>query len=159
MGLIEELGAGPVGLDTVVFIYFVEEHPDYLRIVEPLFQAIDQGKIEATTSTLTLLETLVVPLRAGREDLATRYETLLVRGRGLRMVELDRDLLRAAAGLRARFGVRTPDAIQLAAALVSGCQILLTNDRRLPELPGLRILQLRDFLSAREAPPARRPPR
>ncbi len=29
MGLIADLGRGPVGLDTVVFIYFIEEHPRF----------------------------------------------------------------------------------------------------------------------------------
>jgi hypothetical protein len=36
-------------------------------------------------------------------------------------------------------------AIQISAALSGGCSALLTNDRDLPEIPGLRILQLEDF--------------
>ncbi len=43
MGLIEELGSGPVALDTAIFIYFIEEHPIYLPLLEPVFQAIDAG--------------------------------------------------------------------------------------------------------------------
>ena len=44
MGLIDELGAGPVALDTSVFIYFIEEHPQYLPVVEPVFAAVDIWK-------------------------------------------------------------------------------------------------------------------
>jgi predicted nucleic acid-binding protein len=61
VGLIEDLGAGPVGLDTAVFIYFIEENPDFLRLVEPVFAAIDGGSLQAFTSAVTLLEVLVVP--------------------------------------------------------------------------------------------------
>ncbi len=62
------------------------------------------------------------------------------------LVELSSAVLRTAAELRAELGVRTPDAIQLAAAVHGGCCLLLTNDRRLPELPGLRIRQLSEYL-------------
>lgn len=32
MGLIEDVGGGPVALDTAPFIYFIEEHPRYLPV-------------------------------------------------------------------------------------------------------------------------------
>ena len=32
MGLIDDLGPGPVGLDTTVFIYFVEEHAEFHEV-------------------------------------------------------------------------------------------------------------------------------
>ena len=69
---------------------------------------------------MTLLETLVIPYRTGDLALAERYEALLARSRGLRLVDLDRPLLRAAAQLRATAGLKTPDALQIAAALARG---------------------------------------
>jgi predicted nucleic acid-binding protein len=152
VGLTEDLGRGPVGLDTAVFVYFIEEHPDYLPLVEPVLAGIDQGRWQGVTSALTLLETLVVPYRAGNVRLADQYESYLTRGRGLHLVDLARPLLRAAALLRARFRVRTPDALQLAAALAMGCSAFVTNDRRLPEIPGLRILALDRYRRGRSRP-------
>lgn len=146
MGLMEDLGDGPVALDTAVFIYFIEEHPQFLPVVEPVFVAIDGGSLAGVTSGLTLLETLVVPYRAGDAPLAERYEALLTRSRGMRLVDLDRALLRSAARLRATIRLKTPDALQFAAALASNCSTYLTNDRDLPPVPGIRILQLRDYL-------------
>jgi predicted nucleic acid-binding protein len=146
MGLIRALGRGSVALDSVVFIYFIEEHAEYIPIVEPLFKEIDEGRRTAITSSLTLLEVLVVPYRNGNLDLARRYEAILTRSRGLRAVEIDREQLKAAAMLRAKFRLRTPDAIQIEAALSHGAKAFVTNDRDLPEIPGLRILQLKDFL-------------
>lgn len=149
MGLIEALGDGPVAIDTCLFIYFIEEHPDYLPGIESLFQQIADGKLAAVTSAITLLEVLVVPARTGDSELGLRYEALLTRSRGLTLVDLDRRQLRAAAQLRGSHpGIRTPDALQLAAALSARCTALITNDRQLPPLPTLRVLQLRDFLDA-----------
>ncbi len=142
----DDVGRGPVALDTVAFIYFIEEHPAYLPIVEPVFQAIDTGHCKGVTSGVTLLEVLVVPYRAGNLDLANRYEALLTRSRHLRLIEPTRDQLRAAAHVRAVHRVRTPDALQLAAALVGGCSVFVTNDRDLPSVTGLRVLQLNRYL-------------
>ena len=148
MELISELGNGPLGLDTVIFIYFIEEHPRYLPVLDPVFALIDKGRLPAIASSLTLLEVLVVPYRAGNTPLAERYEQVLTSSRGLRLLDVDRTQLRAAAQLRALHpGLRTPDAIQVSAALAGGCTVLLTNDREFPVVPGLRILQLRDFAS------------
>jgi len=68
------------------------------------------------------------------------------RSRGVRVAEISRDHLRAAAQLRAATGVQTPDSLQLVAALAAGCTAFLTNDRDLPTIPGLRILQLSSYV-------------
>ncbi len=97
---------------------------------------------------MTLLEVLVVPYRAGNLDLARRYEALLTRSRGLRLIDLGREQLKFAAHVRAvHSGVPTPDALQLAAALTARCPTFVTNDRQLPDMPGLRILQLNEYLA------------
>jgi predicted nucleic acid-binding protein len=142
LALIDDVGTGPVGVDTAAFIYFIEENERYLRLVAPLFAAADTGRFELVTSALTLLEVLVVPYRAGNIELAERYEAVLTRSRGVRMADLSRDHLRLAAQLRAATGIATPDALQLSAALASRCSAFVTNDRRVPSVPGLRIIQL-----------------
>jgi predicted nucleic acid-binding protein len=146
VGLTRDLGRGPVALDTCVFIYWMEEHPEYLPLVAPLFESIDAGRVQALTSAVTLLEVLVVPYRLGDSGLAERYELLLTRSRGVTMVTLDNVLLRAAAQLRAVTGVRTPDALQLAAALRLRATAFVTNDRGLPDVGGLRVIQLERYL-------------
>jgi predicted nucleic acid-binding protein len=146
LGLLSDLGEGPVALDTSIFVYFMEEHPVYLPLVDPLFEAIDAGRLEAVTSSLTLLEVLVIPFRFANAILIEQYETLLTRSEGLRLIDLDRDFLRSVAQIRAITRAKTPDAIQLAAAVAAGCRVFLTNDNRIPALPGLRRLLLEDYL-------------
>lgn len=145
MGLIEDLGNDRVALDTAAFICVIEEHATFLPLLLPLFHDADAGRRTLTTSALTLLEVLVVPYRAGNRALADRYEALLTRGRGIRLVDVSREQLRAAAQLRAATAVKTPDALQIVAALSTGCHTLITNDRRLPPVPGLRILELSSY--------------
>jgi len=142
-----DLEPGPVAVDTATFVYFIEEDPRYLPQVLPLFTAANEGEVALVTSALTLLEVLVVPYRARNRLLAERYERVMTRSRGLRLIELTHDQLRAAAQLRAAIGVKTPDALQLSAALSAGCRSFVTNDRRLPTIPGLRVLQLSSYVA------------
>jgi predicted nucleic acid-binding protein len=44
-----------------------------------------------------------------------------------------------AAEIRAQHGFKTPDAIHLAAAIESGCDRFLTNDRRLARFTGITV--------------------
>jgi predicted nucleic acid-binding protein len=142
VALVDDVGSGPVGVDTALFIYFIEEDQRYISMIAPLFAAAHAGRLEIVTSTLTLLEVLVVPFRVGNRELAGRYEAILTRSPGVRMIDLTRDHLRLAAQLRAALGVQTPDALQLATSLATKCSTFVTNDRRLPPVPGLGIVQL-----------------
>jgi predicted nucleic acid-binding protein len=136
---------GPIAIDTSLFIYFIEDKAPWVDIVDSLFEkVVSSGRILAT-SELTVCETLVAPLRAGDLAMVARYEELLGRSENVTLVPMDRWNLRAAANIRARFGLKTPDAIQLAAALSLRCTAFVTNDRRLPQIPGLRTIQLREL--------------
>jgi predicted nucleic acid-binding protein len=148
VGLSDDLGPGPTALDTAIFIYYIEENETFLPLVATIFEDVARGRREVVTSSLTLLEVLVVPFRAGNLALADRYEAALSRSRGVRLVGITSAQLRMAAQLRAvHSAVRTPDALQLAAALSAGCSTFVTNDRDLPEIPGLDVVQLQSYLS------------
>ena len=144
MGLIDDIGQGPVGVDSVAFIYFIGMHPQFHALVRPIFLEADRGR-RLVTSALTLLEVLVLPLRSGNQALAGRYESALSASASVSLIDVTRDQLCASAGLRAAVRIRTADALQVTAALTSGCKAFVTNDRRLPPIPGLRILQLSDY--------------
>lgn len=145
MGLIDAVGPGPVAVDSAAFIYLIEAHPRFRDVVRPLFAEAAAGRAQLVTSAVTLLEVLVVPYRARDLALAGLYEALLTNSRGVQLVDVDRPQLRAAAQLRSAFRVRTPDALQLAAALATRCTAFVTNDRALPAVPGLAIIQLAAF--------------
>lgn len=145
MELIAAVGAGPVAIDSSIFIYFIEQHPRYLPLLRPLFTKIDDGEIPAVTSALTLLETLIVPYRAGDAELAAKYEAILTNGRGLTLVPIELPVIRLAARIRATTSLRTPDALQLATAALTNCTSFLTNDVRLRSIGGIEVLHLDAF--------------
>ena len=146
MGLLSDIGTGPIGLDASIFIYYIEESSQYISLLDPVFDAITEGRLKAVTSALTLLEVLVVPLRAGNEVLARQYERFLTRSLGVLLVPIESGLLRAAAHVRATTRLKTPDALQITSALVAECPVFLTNDHRTSPPAGLRVLQLEAYL-------------
>ena len=70
MGLVDELQGQKICIDTAPIIYFIEEHAKYREMIRPVFVEIASRNIEAITSTITLLEVLVHPLRTGNGPLA-----------------------------------------------------------------------------------------
>ena len=59
-------GVTRVGVDTMTVIYFVEEKPAYLPVVDAVFQRISRGELTGAASTITLTEVLIQPLPSGR---------------------------------------------------------------------------------------------
>lgn len=134
-----------VAFDTAPLIYYIEEHPDYIRVTDELFGAIDRDAARGVTSVLTLLEVLVKPLREGRNDIADSYRKLLTSAANVTLYAVDEAVCEQAARLRGKYGLRTPDAIQIATALEHGADVIVTNDERWRRVAELRVLVLSDF--------------
>jgi predicted nucleic acid-binding protein len=65
------------------------------------------------------------------------------------LVPIDIEVAELAADLRARYNLRTPNALQVAAAIVRRCEVFLTNDARLKRVAEIRVLTLEEL---RETP-------
>lgn len=141
MEWINDLQGKTVGLDTAPLIYFIEENPVYIKAVRLFFEAMDKGNFAVVTTTVTLLEVLVHPLRSNNKELAAEYRDILLNSR-LMMLEVSNAIAEQAAQLRAVYNIRTPDAIQISAALEVGATHFFTNDIRLPEIPSIQTLSL-----------------
>ncbi len=137
-----------IGLDTPVFIYHVEAHPTYLPLTQELLAGVETGQWTAVTSTVTIMELTVRPWQLDRPAVARAYEALLLHFPHLVLADVTRDVARRAAQLRARYRIRSADALQVATALVHNATAFVTNDRRLARLtPVLNIVILNDFVS------------
>jgi predicted nucleic acid-binding protein len=142
-----QLRGQTIGLDTAPLIYFIEQNPAYLEMVRAFFQAMSQREFQVVTSTLTLTEVLVHPLRSGDRDLATQYRDILFDQENLTIVPVSAEIAEIAAQLRATQNLRTPDAIQLATTIRGGARFFLTNDSRLPVIENLELLVLEKLLN------------
>jgi len=124
-----------VGLDTSPFIYFVERNSLYVDVMREIFRRVTNGDFEAFSSVITLTEVLVQPLRQNNQ-------TLLYNGVNFKILPLISSTAERAADFRARYNLRTPDALQIAAALENGCDVFLCNDKDLKRVTELKILIL-----------------
>ena len=113
MGQLTFPPSSKVYLDTAPIIYSVEKHADYWQILISLWQSVKLGEIEVVTSELTLLETLVQPIRQNNQILVSAYESLLTKTE-IKLVPVTLDILRESADFRAAENLKTPDAIHAA---------------------------------------------
>ena len=137
-------GINRLFLDTAPVIYHVEGNPAYQATTDLIFQRIQAGEIRAVTSSVTLAECLVHPLRRGDEALAEQFRRVITAGRHTNYVGIDAAAERAAE-LRARHNLTLTDAFQVAAALMAGCDGFLTNDAGIRRAHELRVLVLDDL--------------
>lgn len=139
-------GIHRLGIDSDCIIYFVDPNPHYDQRMTLVFQEIVSGRVAGLTSALALTEGLVRPLRNGDTQTAQRYRDLLLNSSDFQVLPVSADIAEIAADLRARYNLRTPDAIQAATAIHAGCDAFLTNDgshlRRVTELQILVLNEL-----------------
>jgi predicted nucleic acid-binding protein len=130
--------SGRVYVDTNAIIYHVEHIEPQYSAGLPLWEALDHGGVEVETSELALLEVLVKPLKQGSQALVNLFRSLLLSTVGLDCRPVSRQVLEAAASLRALHNLKTPDAIHAATALAVGSAMFVTNDvgfRKVSQLP------------------------
>jgi len=134
-----------VALDTSVWIYHFEGSTAYGRAADGVLDAVAQGRIGAVASELVLLELLVAPLKKGAQDTADEIELALLYFPNLQLAPVTRAVLVHAAEIRARYGLRTPDAIMLATAVESGATLAVTNDSAWRKVNEIEVVLLRDL--------------
>lgn len=149
MGKITDLLRGHrlVALDSCIWIYHLEGNADYCEYTTEIMGAISQGRCRAVISELSLMEVIVGPLKLARQDVADEYETLLSHFPNLEIVQITRAVLLKAAELRVKHRLRTPDAIILATATVSGASLVIGNDENWLRVQDQRVACLSALLS------------
>jgi len=134
-----------LGFDTSPFIYLVERHPTYVDVMREVVRRVDTGAIAGYSSVVTLTEALTLPKRLGNTTIEQAYRDILLHSRHFALLPIDAVIAEQAAGLRAQYTLRTPDALQIATALHAGCQGFLTNDMALKRVTNLQVLVLHEL--------------
>ena len=119
---------GLIYLDTCLLIYLNQRHPHWGT-------AVGKAMLNATgarfaISPLVKAESLVGPLKQQDAVMQQAFEALFERFVSL---DIPESVFIAAAHLRARFNLKTPDALHLACAQHHRCDALWTNDNRLTQ--------------------------
>ena len=128
-----------IGLDTVVFIYLLEDRGQFARRAELLLKTAEEGRTEAVFSSIGLIEVLTGPKKLGRYDLAAQYKELIAHFPHLTIAGVNERIVDLASDLRARYGIATPDAIHVATALDFGAEKFFTNDKTLRRIKEISV--------------------
>jgi predicted nucleic acid-binding protein len=124
-------------VDRAPIIFTLEANERFAAHFAALFQRHADGELVLAVTTVTIAEVLTGPLRAGEEALAKRYRNVL---ESWQVVDLSSDIAESAARLRGKYGLRLPDAIQLASALAINADALVTHERDFSRVRGMRVL-------------------
>jgi predicted nucleic acid-binding protein len=135
-----------IGLDTAPFIYYIEDVASYADLLDPVFSLIESRTLAAVTSTVTLAEILTKPFADKNFALAEEIKFTLASFASLAIASIDEKLAEAAALIRARYAIRTPDALQIAAAIQGEASLFLTNDKRVKKVDAIEVVVLSDYL-------------
>jgi len=123
MGLIQKLKNKTVFLDTAPLIYYIEENQQYSPILNK-----------------------VHPMRENKHQLVEEYQNILCNSSTINIFELNIEIAKRAAGFRAKYGLKTPDSIQVATAVYTSAEYFLTNDIRLKAIKEIETLVLDEFV-------------
>jgi predicted nucleic acid-binding protein len=93
-------------------------------------------------SVLTLTEVLMKPIQAKNSNLQKEYRDLLLNTQNVSTIAVDSIIAIKAAELWAAYNLKTPDALHVASAIVSGCDAFLTNDSGIKRVTEIKVLIL-----------------
>jgi len=134
------------GVDAMIFIYFFEKNSRYYLWIKKLFDLGEQGNIKLITSKITPIELLSTPKLIDQPEKIYLYQEYFKHAPYLTVEDISWDIAERSAQLRREKGLRTPDAIQLATAQLSGAKMFLTNDRHFNIIESERIFILDEMM-------------
>ena len=116
--------------DTMLFIYWLEDNPQYARRVTEIRSRMKERRDELLTGAFTFGEVLTGVYRRRGAQRAEEVRVLL-QGAVAEVLPFDLETADHYARIRATLELSPADAIHLAAAAHAGTDLFLTNDRRL----------------------------
>lgn len=127
--------------DTMLFIYWLEDHPVFGERVHRIFDGMQERGDTLCTSAFTIGEILVAPLKEGESETASKIMRLM-QPPFVRILSFTAETAVEFARIRARLPVSAADAIQLACAAEARVDLFLTHDRGLANkhVPGIQFV-------------------
>jgi uncharacterized protein len=131
--------------DSMLFIYWLEDHPQYAKQVDAIHSRMKQRQDRLITGAFTFGEVLAGTYRKGRAELADQFRTLL-RSVVAEIVPFTVGTAEHYARIRGALGTSPADAIHLASAAQAGTDLFLTNDKSLVGkiVPGIQFIAMLD---------------
>ena len=137
-----------VFVDTAPFIYFIEKddnNPQYYEKVKKFFKDGYDNDKKFVSSVITMEEYFVFPYRNKAYSFIDAFNRL-VETIDMEIIEINQEIARKAAQIRAEYkGFKAMDALQLAVACLSGCDLFLTNDKQLKQFKEIKCVTVEEL--------------
>lgn len=134
-----------VFVDTAPIIYYLENNSLYMESVKSFFAKCIEDKIQIVTSAITIEEYLVYPYSSGKNELADNFKKF-IKYMDIEIVNIDSKVAEQGAKLRGQYkNFKAMDALQIAAAVISGCDMFFTNDKQLRQEKELPCMTIEDI--------------
>jgi predicted nucleic acid-binding protein len=127
--------------DSMLFVYWLEEHAEYSRVVDRILDRMEVRGDRLCTSAFTVGEVLTGPKKSGHTSAVQKFREFFE----LSKIEVLPYVAATAehySQVRASNRVSPADAIHLASAAHAGVDLFLTNDKRLRgfTVPGIHFI-------------------
>jgi len=131
--------------DTMLFIYWLEDHPQFAKRVGTIRTRMEERQDQLITGAFTFGEVLARIYRKGSADLA-RESRLLLEAVVSEVIPFNLETADHYARIRGILGLPPADAIHLASAAQAGADLFLTNDKKLlgKLVPGIQFIAALD---------------
>lgn len=133
------MSGNKIFIDTNLIIYYLELNEEFYPTVKEIFKMAEVGKIRLITSSLSYMEALVPIVKKDDISLKAKYDYLFKGFEGLEVMDIDMDIAYTGAVIKAKYNIRTPDALQIGCAIKAGCDEFLTSDARLKSVEDIKI--------------------
>jgi uncharacterized protein len=127
--------------DTMLFVYWIEDHPRYAKLVRQLLLKMEKRQDQLCTSSFAVGEALVGPGKAGDREASTKMLNVF-RSTFVEVIPFGLEAAEHYANIRANQSLSPPDAIHLACAAAARIDLFLTNDNDLigKVIPGIQFI-------------------
>lgn len=136
-----------VFIDTAPYIYLLEKNDLFMEKTENFFKYCISNQKHLYTSAITIKEFSVGPYKEADRKLIEDFRAFL-KDTHTSILRIDEDIADEAAMIRSRYtGFKAMDALQLASAKISECDLFLTNDRQLRQYDDIKVFTIDDVIS------------
>lgn len=136
-----------VFVDTAPIIYYLENSSLYMDFIKKFFAKCIEEDIQVVTSAITVEEYLVFPYSSGQMELVDNFKRF-IEYMNIEVVDIDSVIAEQGVKIRGRYkNFKAMDALQIATAVVSGCDMFFTNDKQLRQEKELPCMTMDDLVS------------
>ena len=130
-------------LDTSPIVYYLEKNELYYSNMKRFWKIYEE--CDYITSAVTIAEYLVYPYQQNNLKLINAFYAF-ADGMDIEIKSIDKAIAEKAAQIRAEYKFfKTMDALQLATACLSGCDLFLTNDKQLRQFKEMKCITIEEL--------------